>query len=145
MRHACKGFCMVTHAGGASYLPEYANQKSWTCRSAAHLQLSLPQLKGALPKYSSRAALSEHPLLCRPLRFWYSASSSLFISICHFFKIVNYFTTRFTNFFGTTIFFTICLPSVNALIFSSFNAKSVNSSLPISAGRSSFPRTLPLI
>ena len=54
-------------------------------------------------------------------------------------------TTMLTSFFGTTITFTTCFPSIAALTFSSARASSRRRSSVVSIGMVRRPRTLPLI
>ena len=60
------------------------------------------------------------------------------------FIVEIYFTTIFTNRFGTTMIFTICLPSVCSLIFASSNARRSKSSFDASGDVKTRERNFPL-
>ena len=62
-----------------------------------------------------------------------------------FLPFIGYFTTIFTSLLGTLITFTISLPSISALTFSSARATSCNSSRDRSLATMSLARTFPLI
>ena len=61
------------------------------------------------------------------------------------FYMINYFTTILTSFFGTTIVFTIVLPSVSSLILALDSASSFNSSCDKASSASILSLTFPLI